>query len=44
MATGFCEDVELQILGLSLAQWALVAFSVSLAMAIGGLLSSRGDS
>ena len=44
MATGFCEDVELQILGLSLAHWALVAFSVSLAMAIGVLRSSRRDS
>ncbi len=41
MATGFCEEVELQILGLSLAHWALGAFSASLAMAIGVLLSSR---
>jgi disulfide bond formation protein DsbB len=33
MATGFCADEELVILGLSLANWALVAFTVFLVLA-----------
>ncbi len=33
MATGFCADEELVILGLSLANWALVAFAVFLVLA-----------
>ena len=34
MATGFCEDNELVILGLSLANWALVMFAGMLAAAL----------
>lgn len=38
-ATGFCEDTELVIFGLSLANWALVSFSGFLAL--GGWLTVR---
>lgn len=41
MATGFCEEAELWIFGLSLANWALVAFGASLAVATCALLSLR---
>ncbi len=34
MATGFCEDVALAILGLSLAQWALLAFLLALGLSL----------
>ncbi len=34
MATGFCEDVALVILGLSLAQWALLAFLLALGLSL----------
>jgi len=37
MATGFCEEKALVIFGLSLANWALVAFAVSLAAALWAL-------
>jgi disulfide bond formation protein DsbB len=33
LATGFCEEAELSILGLSLANWALVSFSAFLVAA-----------
>jgi disulfide bond formation protein DsbB len=38
MASGFCEDAELVILGLSLANWALLLFSVLLGVAIWRLM------
>ena len=34
LATGFCEDAQLSILGLSLANWAWIAFTLSLAGAV----------
>ena len=34
LATGFCEEEELVILGLSLAHWALVCFVAVLALAL----------
>ena len=34
LATGFCEDKELVILGLSLANWALLGFAAGLAAAL----------
>ncbi|MCF7977788.1 MAG: disulfide bond formation protein B [Chromatiaceae bacterium] len=34
MATGFCEDLALVILGLSLAQWALLAFLLALGLSL----------
>lgn len=34
LATGFCEEKELDILGLSLANWALVAFLAFLVLAL----------
>lgn len=34
LASGFCEDEQLDILGLSLANWAWIAFTLSLAAAI----------
>jgi disulfide bond formation protein DsbB len=33
LATGFCEEAELSILSLSLANWALVSFSAFLVVA-----------
>ncbi|MDP3637656.1 MAG: disulfide bond formation protein B [Azonexus sp.] len=41
MATGFCEEAELWILGLSLANWALVSFTASFAVAIWAFLRLR---
>jgi protein dithiol:quinone oxidoreductase len=41
MATGFCEDESLVILGLSLANWALIAFALCLAAAVWALWRSR---
>jgi disulfide bond formation protein DsbB len=41
LATGFCEDKELTILGLSLANWALAAFAACLAAAGWALWRSR---
>lgn len=38
MATGFCEDKALVILGLSLANWALLAFATMLGLGAWGLL------
>lgn len=38
LATGLCQDVELTILKLSLAQWALVAYSAAL---IAGIVAMR---
>jgi disulfide bond formation protein DsbB len=37
LATGFCEEKELEILGLSLANWALVSFSAFLVLALWAL-------
>lgn len=34
LATGFCEEAELTILGLSLANWSLLGFAVCLALAV----------
>jgi disulfide bond formation protein DsbB len=34
MATGFCEDEALVILGLSLAQWALICFLATLLLSL----------
>jgi len=34
LATGFCEEKELEILGLSLANWALVSFSAFLVLTL----------
>ncbi|MBK5932257.1 disulfide bond formation protein B [Halochromatium salexigens] len=39
MATGFCEDVALVILGLSLAQWSLLAFLLMLGLSLWLLMS-----
>lgn len=39
--TGFCADEELVILGLSLANWALVAFSASFMLGVWTLLARR---
>lgn len=41
MATGFCEDEALVILGLSLANWALVLFTLCLATGIWAIVSGR---
>jgi disulfide bond formation protein DsbB len=41
MATGFCEDESFVILGLSLANWALIAFALCLAAAVWALWLSR---
>ena len=41
MATGFCEDVALVILGLSLAQWSLLAFLLGLGLSLWLLSRSR---
>ena len=40
LATGFCEDEELMILGLSLANWSLLCFAACLLLALTAL---RGD-
>ena len=41
MATGFCEEAELWIFGLSLANWALVSFGTSFAVATSALMRLR---
>ena len=41
LATGFCENAELSILGLSLANWALVSHSAFLVFALLALQSRR---
>lgn len=43
LATGFCEEAELVVLGLTLANWAMLAFTACLAAAIWALLSTRRD-
>ena len=44
LATGFCEDDGLSILGLSLANWALILFVLCLGAGIWGLFRSRPGS
>jgi disulfide bond formation protein DsbB len=41
LATGFCEDKELVILSLSLANWALLTFALGLAAALWALWHAR---
>jgi disulfide bond formation protein DsbB len=41
LATGFCEEPELIILGLSLANWALVSFAACLVAGAWALLADR---
>ncbi len=41
LATGFCEEAELSIFGLSLANWALVFFTASFLAAIWALMRAR---
>lgn len=41
MATGFCEDAELYILGLTLANWAFLAFAAWIVLAIRALFQAR---
>lgn len=41
LATGFCEEAELDILGLSLANWALVSFTVFFGVAAWALIRAR---
>lgn len=41
LATGFCEEAELVILGMTLANWSLLAFAASLIVAVRALLSTR---
>jgi disulfide bond formation protein DsbB len=41
LATGFCEEAELIILGMTLANWALVAFLAGLITAAWALLAAR---
>jgi protein dithiol:quinone oxidoreductase len=41
LATGFCEESELSILGLSLANWALVSFAACFGATVWALLQSR---
>jgi disulfide bond formation protein DsbB len=41
LATGFCEEAELVIFGLSLAHWALVSFAACLTAAAWALLADR---
>ena len=41
LATGFCEEAELVIFGLSLAHWALVSFAACLIAAAWALLADR---
>ncbi len=43
LATGSCENAELWILGLSLANWALVLQAAVFVLATWGLLSRRGQ-
>ncbi|MBK5939238.1 disulfide bond formation protein B [Halochromatium roseum] len=43
MATGFCEDQGLVILGLALAQWALICFLLALLLSLWLLVRSRGE-
>ncbi len=43
MATGFCENAELSIMGLSLANWALVAHLAFLVFAVLALRAGRSD-
>lgn len=44
LATGFCEEEELVILGLSLANWALVTFCAFLAVGLWAVRASRSQS
>jgi disulfide bond formation protein DsbB len=39
LATGFCEEKELEILGLSLANWALVSFALFFVLALWALFN-----
>lgn len=39
LATGFCENAELSILGLSLAHWSLLSFSTFLLAAVWAVFS-----
>lgn len=41
LATGFCEEAELSILGLSLANWALVSFTAFFGASVWALLLGR---
>lgn len=41
LATGFCEEAELSILGLSLANWALVSFTAFFGASVWALLRGR---
>ncbi len=41
LATGFCEQAELTVLGMTLANWALAAFIACLLAAAGALLRDR---
>jgi disulfide bond formation protein DsbB len=41
LATGFCEEAELSILGLSLANWALVSFTGFFGASVWALLRGR---
>ena len=41
LATGFCEEKELEILGLSLANWALISFSAFLVLALWALFINK---
>jgi len=43
LATGFCEDKELVVLGLSLANWALIAFAAGFAAGLWALWHARRD-
>ena len=44
MATGFCEDKALVILGLSLAEWALICYLIALGLSLWLLLRPTGAS
>ncbi|MGQ9686663.1 MAG: disulfide bond formation protein B [Thiobacillaceae bacterium] len=44
LATGFCEETELVLLGLSLTNWALVSFAAFLFIALWALYLSRKTS
>ena len=44
LATGLCEDEELVVLGLSLANWAALAFAVSLLVAAWAIVRCRKTS
>lgn len=41
LATGFCEEAELSILGLSLANWSLVSFTAFFGASVWALLRGR---